>query len=160
MPATAQTLRDNFADREVLTTNQGRLDATNSTATLEPGEPRHGGKPGGHSLWISWIAQTNGVARFRTEGSGFDTLLSAYYLASTNEPALGQLVELARADDSEGLGFESRVEFGALAGDRYEMEVTSDQGYAFNSTTIDLANGQVAPVEIKLLKLEIGRAHV
>ena len=41
------------------------------------------------------------------------------------------------------------------AGDRYEMEVTSDQGYAFNSTTIDLANGQVAPVEIKLLKLEV-----
>ena len=41
------------------------------------------------------------------------------------------------------------------AGDRYEMEVTSDQGYAFNSTTIDLANGQVAPVDIKLLKLEV-----
>ena len=41
------------------------------------------------------------------------------------------------------------------AGDRYEMEVTSDQGYAFNSTTIDLSKGQAAPVDIKLLKLEV-----
>lgn len=40
------------------------------------------------------------------------------------------------------------------AGDRYEMEVTSDQGYAFNSSVIDLASGAVAPVMVKLLKLE------
>jgi outer membrane protein OmpA-like peptidoglycan-associated protein/Tol biopolymer transport system component len=40
------------------------------------------------------------------------------------------------------------------AGDRYEMEVTSDQGYAFSSGILDAANGTVAPVTIKLLKLE------
>jgi outer membrane protein OmpA-like peptidoglycan-associated protein len=41
------------------------------------------------------------------------------------------------------------------AGDRYEMEVTSDQGYAFNSTVVDLTKGgAISPVEIKLLKLE------
>ncbi len=40
------------------------------------------------------------------------------------------------------------------AGDRYEMEVTSDQGYAFSSTVIDLTAGTSAPVNVKLLKLE------
>lgn len=41
------------------------------------------------------------------------------------------------------------------AGDRYEVEVTSDQGYAFNSTVLDLsAGGTLAPVDIRLMKLE------
>ncbi len=41
------------------------------------------------------------------------------------------------------------------AGDRYEVEVTSDQGYAFNSTLLDLTSGKAAaPVDIRLLKLE------
>jgi outer membrane protein OmpA-like peptidoglycan-associated protein/Tol biopolymer transport system component len=40
------------------------------------------------------------------------------------------------------------------AGDRYEVEVTSDQGYAFNSTTLDLTSGSVEPINIPLLKLE------
>ena len=40
------------------------------------------------------------------------------------------------------------------AGDRYEVEVTSDQGYAFNSTTLDLTKGSVEPINIPLLKLE------
>lgn len=40
------------------------------------------------------------------------------------------------------------------AGDRYEMEVTSDQGYAFSSSVIDLTSGAAAPVNVKLMKLE------
>jgi outer membrane protein OmpA-like peptidoglycan-associated protein len=41
------------------------------------------------------------------------------------------------------------------AGDRYEVEVTSDQGYAFNSTVLDLSGGgTVAPMDIRLMKLE------
>lgn len=40
------------------------------------------------------------------------------------------------------------------AGDRYEVEVTSDQGYAFNSTVVDLTSGKVAQVDVALLKLE------
>lgn len=41
------------------------------------------------------------------------------------------------------------------AGDRYEMEVTSDQGYAFSSAVVDLTKGgAISPVEVKLLKLE------
>lgn len=41
------------------------------------------------------------------------------------------------------------------SGDRYEVEVTSDQGYAFNSTTLDLTHGGSAPpIDIRLMKLE------
>ncbi len=121
--ASAQGLRDNFADREVLIDDAGRLDGDNTAATLEPGEPRHGGKTGGHSMWISWIAPTNGVVRFKTQGSDFDTLLSAYYLPTTNDTNLGQLVELSRADDSEGLEDDSEVKFGVQVGLRYEIAV-------------------------------------
>lgn len=40
-------------------------------------------------------------------------------------------------------------------GDRYEVEVTSDQGYAFNSTVLDLSGGgTMAPLDIRLMKLE------
>ncbi len=40
-------------------------------------------------------------------------------------------------------------------GDRYEVEVTSDQGYAFNSTVLDLSGGgAAAPIDIRLMKLE------
>ena len=46
------------------------------------------------------------------------------------------------------------------AGDRYEIEATSDQGYAFNSTVLDLSEAaageqtQTAQVAMKLMKLE------
>jgi len=41
------------------------------------------------------------------------------------------------------------------SGDRYEVEVTSDQGYAFNSTTIDLTTGKITQVDVPLQKLEL-----
>jgi hypothetical protein len=126
----AQALRDNFANRQLLFAPFGSLDGNNAAATLEPGEPRHGGKTGGHSLWISWVAPTNGVVKFETLGSSFDTLLSAYYFASTNDTELNQLVELARADDSEGLDDESEIKFGVLAGHRYEIAVDGYFGAA------------------------------
>ncbi|NJN42568.1 MAG: OmpA family protein [Flammeovirgaceae bacterium] len=40
------------------------------------------------------------------------------------------------------------------AGDRYEVEVTSDQGYAFNSTSIDLTSGKAQNINVPLQKLE------
>ena len=140
----AAVLKDLFAERQLLTDSSGRLDGNNANAALEPGEPRHGGKTGGHSLWISWLAPTNGVVKFQTEASSFDTLLSAYYFPSTNDTALSQLVEMARADDSEGLDHESKVEFGVLAGRRYEIAVDGYFGasgelnlrWAFDPTTL------------------------
>ena len=40
------------------------------------------------------------------------------------------------------------------AGDRYEIEATSDEGYAFNSTLLDVSKDNQNKVDIKLQKLE------
>jgi hypothetical protein len=116
-------LQDLFTNRETITATSGQINTNNSSATFEVGEPNHGGKTGGHSLWISWIAPTNGVATFKTEGSGFDTLLAAYYFGSTNDTTFDRLLTAASVDDSEGLGFESEIDFGVVAGQRYEVAV-------------------------------------
>ena len=122
-PAAAQSLQDYFTNRLTITNLTGEITQNNSNATVEAGEPLHGGKPGGHSLWISWVAPTNGLVTFKTETSGFDTLLSAYQFTATNGTTFADLREVARADDSEGLGFESQIEFGVRAGERYEIAV-------------------------------------
>ena len=122
-PAAAQSLQDYFTNRLTITNLTGEITQNNSNATVEAGEPLHGGKPGGHSLWISWVARSNGIVTFKTETSGFDTLLSAYQFTATNGTTFADLREVARADDSEGLGFESQIEFGVRAGERYEIAV-------------------------------------
>ena len=136
IPAGAQELQDYFTNRLTYTSIVGDLTGDNSTATIEVGEPKQVGKTGGHSLWISWVAPTNGVVKFQTEGSTFDTLLSAYYFNSTNDSTFDKLVEVARADDSEGFGFESEIEFGVLAGQRYEIGV---DGYFGATGSLELS---------------------
>jgi hypothetical protein len=78
--------------------------------------------------WISWIAPSNGVVRFETEHSAFDTLLSAYYFPTTNDTTLEQLMVAAVADDSEGFEHESEIKFGVLAGHSYEIAVDGYRG--------------------------------
>lgn len=119
-----QSFQDLFAERQTFTTASGSLTGNNTNATVEAGEPKTGGKTGGHSLWISWVAPTNGIARFKTEASSFDTLISAYYFASTNDTTFDKLIEAARNDDSEELGDrESEIAFGAQTGQRFEIAV-------------------------------------
>jgi hypothetical protein len=52
---------DNFADRVMLTGTNLIIEANNSGATTEPGEPFPGGFVGGSSLWWSWTAPQNGT---------------------------------------------------------------------------------------------------
>ena len=100
--ADGQTLQDLFANRQTIVSTNGQTSRGNFTATVELGEPRHGGKVGGRSLWISWMAPTNGVVRFDTGDSGFDTLLSAYQFTNVAGATFADLREVARSDDSEG----------------------------------------------------------
>lgn len=134
-PASGQTLQDLFTNRVTITSTHGQINANNSGAGIEPGEPKHGGKTGGHSLWISWVAPTNGVAKFETGGSTFDTLLSAYRFASTNDTTFDKLISVAEADDSEGFERESELEFGVLAGQHYEIAV---DGYFGDTGPVEL----------------------
>jgi hypothetical protein len=126
--AQAVVFQDYFTNRETIFIPNGTLLGDNSAATFEVGEPNHGGKPGGHSLWVSWIAPTNGVATFDTHGSSFDTLLSAYTLNSTNSTGVNQLHEEARNDDDPGSEPASLIQIGAIAGRSYEIAVDGYEG--------------------------------
>ena len=126
--AQAVAFQDNFTNREAIFATNGTLVGDNSTATFEVGEPKHGGKPGGHSLWVAWVAPTNGVATFDTHGSGFDTLMSAYTLNSTNATQVTQLHEEARNDDDPAAPPTSLIQIGAIAGREYQIAVDGYEG--------------------------------
>ncbi len=126
--AQGASFQDYFTNRETIFTTNGTLIGDNSAATFETGEPKHGGKPGGHSLWISWVAPTNGVATFDTHGSSFDTLMSAYTLNPTNGTQVTQLHEEARNDDDPGFEPTSLLQIGAIAGHEYEIAVDGYEG--------------------------------
>ncbi len=128
--AQGAAFQDYFTNRETIFTTNGTLIGDNSMATVETGEPKHGGKVGGHSLWISWVAPTNGVATFDTHGSSFDTLISAYTLNSTNATQVTQLHEEARNDDDPGFEPTSLIQIGAIAGHSYQIAVDGYEGDA------------------------------
>ncbi len=131
--ASAQTVQDFFTNRQTFTATSGDFTVNNSTASVEPNEPRHGGKVGGHSLWLTWEAPSDGVVTFHTAGSAIDTLLSAYYFQTTNDTTLAQLKELAESDDAnQGLNpgsvKSSSISFGVQAGKKYEVAVDGYKG--------------------------------
>lgn len=125
----AAQLQDQFADRETTTDETGSITGDNLTASLELGEPVHGGVSNGASVWISWVAPTNCIATFSTAGSSFDTVLAAYYVNDGVTPALDNL-RRAAADDDDGDYHRSTstVVFGALAGKRYEIAIAGYRG--------------------------------
>ena len=144
-----QTLQDIFTNRQTFFNATGLIDQNNSNATVENSEPLHGGKPGGHSLWMTWVAHTNGIVRFKTENSRFDTLLAAYQFTSPSGTNFSDLRVVARADDSEGFERESEIEFGVLAGERYEIALDGYRGAVGNlKFSWDFELLQVIPAQI------------
>ena len=126
--AQAANFQDYFTNRETIFGTNGTLLGTNTTATIETGEPRHGGKAPSHSIWITWVAPTNGVATFDTHGSSFDTLMSAYTLSPTNGTTVNQLHEEARNDDDPTAPPTSLIQIGAIAGQSYQIAVDGFNG--------------------------------
>lgn len=131
--ASAQTLQDFFTNRLTFTATSGDITVSNFTASVEPNEPKHGGKAGGHSLWLTWQAPADGVVTFHTAGSSIDTLLSSYYFQTTNDTTLDKLKELAKNDDAnQGLNpgsvKSSSISFGVQAGKKYELAVDGYKG--------------------------------
>jgi len=124
-------LSDLFADRQVVQTDSGQALGSNVGATLEPSEPTHGGKAGGRSVWLSWVAPADGILTIDTSGSDFDTLLSVYVLQPGNNSPLGRLHEVAR-DDDNGTAKNSLVQFGVTGGTNYEIAVDGYVGATGN----------------------------
>lgn len=128
-PLNAAQLQDQFADREMITGESGLITGDNLTASREFGEPRHGGVSSGASVWVSWVAPTNCIATFSTDGSSFDTVLAAYYVDGNADPSFDNLHRAAADDDDDDhYRSSSTVVFGALAGKRYEIAVAGYRG--------------------------------
>jgi len=79
-----------------------------------------------------------------------------------NNSKVKSRVVIKNKNRDETIEVEGNERVALRAGDRYQLEVTSDQGYAFNSTEIDLTNASKDPevaiaaqtVNVSLQKLE------
>ena len=99
----------------------GSRGGNNLSASNEPGEPPHGGVPGGASVWVKWKPLQSGIAMFDTMGSGFDTTLGIYTLAAGGQ-GVSNLVLVARDEDSGGF-YNSRIFFNVVANTEYEIAI-------------------------------------
>jgi hypothetical protein len=113
---------DNFADRTTVSTLNGLGRGSNVGATRETGEPKHAGKTGGKSVWLTWRAPASGIVTMTTAGSSFDTLLAVY--TGTN---LNALTMIASDDDSGGF-LTSKVTFNAQVGVDYQIAIDGLNG--------------------------------
>ncbi len=74
----------------------------------------------------------------------------------TNNSKVKAKVVLRNKDRDEVIEVSGNQMVSLRAGDRYEIEVSSDQGYAFDSRTLDMNSAEEAAVSFKLQKLEVG----
>lgn len=132
---------DNFAVQGSISGNSGVGRGVNTAATKEFGEPDHGGKKGGASVWVHWTAPGTGIATFHTLGSGFDTTLAIYTGAG-----LAELVLQDQDDDTAGYA-NSAAMFNTVQGTTYLIAVDGYYGakgniilsWSLESTTDKLA---------------------
>jgi hypothetical protein len=113
---------DNFTNRTPVTTLNGLGRGDNCSATRESGEPKHAGKTGGKSVWLTWRAPASGIVTMTTAGSSFDTLLAVY--TGTN---LATLQSVASDDDRGGF-LTSQVTFNAQVGTDYQIAIDGLNG--------------------------------
>jgi len=106
----------------IITGPNGIVQGVNLDATREPGEPRHAGKRGSNSVWVTYISSTPGIVTFETRGSSFDTLLAAY-LGNT----VDNLFRVASDDDSGGF-LSSVISFSVEPGLEYHIVVDGHAG--------------------------------
>ena len=108
---------DNFVDRVRIAGQSGLFAGANRNATREIGEPQHANKPGGKSVWYTWLAPITGIATIGTRGSDFDTLLGVY--SGTN---VAFLTTEANDEDSGG-AFSSGLRFNAIKNRQYHFAI-------------------------------------
>ena len=146
----AQTFSDMFAGRQLLTNTNFTVTGSNTNATVEPGEPLHAGKVGGHSVWISWQAPADGLVTVSTAGSTFDTLLAVYTTESESDHPSVRSLEQDVADDDYGGLVTSAVQFGANSNSIYEIAVDGFNG-AVGDITLQLAFTSAAGLQPTIL---------
>jgi hypothetical protein len=109
---------DDFSAARALSGVSALTTTASYAATLEAGEPMHGGVAQGGSVWFSWTAPYSGVATITTAGSDFDTVLAVYTGNSVNA-----LTPIAADDDAAGAGASS-VAFQAQVNTTFRIAVS------------------------------------
>jgi subtilisin family serine protease len=109
---------DNFANAAKLPPSGDVLEAFNTFATIENGEPSHAKTqaPEG-SLWWNWSPAESGTMHVDISGSDIDGVVSVYYGTS-----FGNLVELASNAPVDGIR-PSFVQFAGTQGKTYRIAV-------------------------------------
>src|SRR5262245_4019437 len=116
-------------------------DSVNFDATAEAGEPASSpGTPQSHSVWITWVAPSNGQATFDTAGADFDTTLEVWTRSS-----IGSLTNIGFNDNF--YSWQSKVSFLAVAGTTYRIQV---RGHQYPAGTQDTSMG-VFPLNYYLI---------
>lgn len=113
---------DYFPNAYAMSGWSGGATSFNMGASTEPGEMVAGG---GRTVWWRWTAPTTGRFLVNTNGSSFDTVLSAFSGSS-----LTDLTRLAVNDDYSGTA--SRVLFDVTAGTTYYFSVDGWADYTGN----------------------------
>lgn len=131
--AVAAPANDDFANAYLLQGNFGTTSGDNIDATYETDEPLHAGNAGGASVWYYWNVPRQGLYRFDTLGSNFDTLLGIYSGSSVSNLSL-----VSENDQASSFSTSSTV-FMAYEGE--ELEIAVD-GYN-DGTTIDTGSLQL-----------------
>ncbi len=116
---------NNFASSLLLTGSAAAATGSNITATLQSGEPQHGGlAASAASVWYRWVAPAAGPVTITTRGSTFDTVLAVY-----TGTAVTGLVSIAANDNAPGgTGSTSQVSFNATSGVTYQIAVAGAAG--------------------------------
>lgn len=130
-PPSLNAPNDFFTNATVLVGPIAGVTGHNTNATLEVGEPQHlPGSTGGRSVWWSWTAPADMPVTLSTEGSGIDTVLSAY--TGTNVNVLTRV----GSDDNSGPGDSSLLSFNAVAGTTYSFAI---DGFGITQGPLQLA---------------------
>jgi hypothetical protein len=130
---------------------------TTRFASKEPGEPDHGGDPGGHSVWYSWTPSASGPVEITASAcfiNGFTPFLGVYAGG-----AVGALTPVS-GTGSKVRGFcdGRQLRFDAIAGTTYRIAVDGRAGgqgaFLLRGATVpandDFANAQqLEPVFIQ-----------
>ena len=110
---------DAFKTPAIITGNQGVIQADNTLASAEPGEPDHAGVAAAHSLWWSFTAPAGGVLLLDATASSFPPSLDVY-----TGNVLAALTEVVSTAGSS----ESALRFTVAAGATYRIALDSPAG--------------------------------
>jgi hypothetical protein len=132
---------DDFARRGVMTGFTNTILGNTAGFTREAGEPKHDGRNGTHSGWISWTAPASGPCVLDTFGSAFDTVLAVY----TNS-SLALLGKVVSNDDANQDTSESQINFNAVGGTVYQIAIDGFSATAAGAFTFHCSLPNPLPI--------------